>query len=355
MNIVDILSTDILNIPVTRGNKDIRNFTYRYLSDYLKLVKEIDNFKIENSYEFQGKPCNQFLVEIVEKFINGINSAINNYLEGSASKAYNVLTESFLFDSNNIFRTIIHLLYWNCGQDTYYRIFNNKENKSITKELLFHIPFDEIEKVKTQRYSISGFPCLYLGSNVFTCVKELDLDLKDEDLRNILLSKFEVSRERTNIQNILLMDLRIKKTILYEKYISNNDSDFRPLILYLLVFPLIFSTSLKVSKQNESFMPEYIISQLLIQWILNEAIYDGIMYSSSKIHDYDIYYNVVIPPKQIYSSGQCPHRKRQLIYSFPKSFYECLENPTKFISKIDITISEKVEEFINKPKTLYVF
>lgn len=38
---------------------------------------------------------------------------------------------------------------------------------------MFHIPFDRRDKIGNQRYSISGIPCLYLGSSSYVCWEEL--------------------------------------------------------------------------------------------------------------------------------------------------------------------------------------
>lgn len=69
----------------------------------------------------------------------------------------------------------------------------------------------------------------------------------------------------------------------------------------LRTWPLIAACSVKVREANDTFKPEYIIPQLLLQWI-NQNSLDGIRYSSThinsaeRIHEAKLY-NLVIPVK----------------------------------------------------------
>lgn len=39
---------------------------------------------------------------------------------------------------------------------------------------MLHIPFNKRELIKTQRFSISGVPCLYLGTTSYVCWLEMN-------------------------------------------------------------------------------------------------------------------------------------------------------------------------------------
>ncbi|WP_052675768.1 hypothetical protein [Paenibacillus sp. IHBB 10380] len=46
-------------------------------------------------------------------------------------------------------------------------------NHSLTRQEMFHIPFELKGRAATQRYSIPGLPSLYLGSSCYICWEEL--------------------------------------------------------------------------------------------------------------------------------------------------------------------------------------
>lgn len=54
-----------------------------------------------------------------------------------------------------------------------YKARKGETNYLFAKEEMFHIPFDKRDRIGNQRYSISGIPCLYLGSSSYVCWEEL--------------------------------------------------------------------------------------------------------------------------------------------------------------------------------------
>ncbi|MGG2305084.1 hypothetical protein ACE4Z6_27055, partial [Salmonella enterica] len=51
----------------------------------------------------------------------------------------------------------------------FYRIREKNDNQVYSSNEMFHIPFQLRGKVITQRYSIPGFPSLYLGTSLYVC------------------------------------------------------------------------------------------------------------------------------------------------------------------------------------------
>ena len=119
-----------------------------------------------------------------------------------------------------------------------------------------------------------------------------------------------------------------------------------------MTFPLIIACSIKVKDTNSIFKPEYIIPQILLQWIRENEDIDAIKYSSthlkydSKKLDDDLF-NIVLPVKENKDRGLCSRLKntfnmsdiisKQLI-DFSSGgdnfFYDCEES-----AKIDKKIS----------------
>ncbi|MPQ31242.1 hypothetical protein E4V42_07300 [Clostridium estertheticum] len=164
---------------------------------------------------------------------------------------------------------------------------------------------------RTQRYSIPGLPSIYLGSSVYVCWEELDRPDKDEMQECKLLTK-------TNNYKILDFAFRpskIAEIIRYELDVFNPDeSDSRTIYLNnvlssrVTLWPLIAACSIMVSDKNDSFKPEYIIPQLLLQWVRLKPDYKGIRYFSVMV-DYSIQdylcINYVFPAITYKQAGLC--------------------------------------------------
>lgn len=78
---------------------------------------------------------------------------------------------------------------------------------------------------------------------------------------------------------------------------------------FLIMFPLSIACSIRVKDVNANFKPEYIIPQLLLQYISTNPHIDGITYLSTlidyrKINDVPSY-NYVFPVKNIAKEGFC--------------------------------------------------
>lgn len=157
-------------------------------------------------------------------------------------------------------------------------IFDDKGNKNIVDNC-WHVPFNLRNKVDMGRFSLSGYPCLYLGDDKKTCDSELGL-LESDKRRWVASFKFK--------QSVLFYDLRIP---------SKEDIDRKDLFglfQLLLNYPLI---SICSSKSHEKgFNEEYYFPQLFLHYLLSSRSkalsYKGIVYSSTKLSGG---YNIVLP------------------------------------------------------------
>lgn len=110
---------------------------------------------------------------------------------------------------------------------------------------MFHIPLDMRGIVKTQRYSTSGYPCLYLGESIYGCW---------EEMRRPPMIKCAVSRLECSLK-LNIVDLSIPSEI------DMTNPAYQRLI------PLIISCMVPVENHNDTYKPEYIIPQLIIEWV----------------------------------------------------------------------------------------
>lgn len=157
----------------------------------------------------------------------------------------------------------------------FYRVRISNEHKILGKKDLFHIPFELRNKISSQRFSIPGFPCLYLGNTVYICWEELNRP----NFHDIQVAKFE-NQSEINLYNLSYEQYNVEKLIIQSP--TNND-----LIDLLLSYPIIAACSIQVpqNRQLDPFKPEYVIPQIILQTLMEQKDTNsiGVVYSSTKI------------------------------------------------------------------------
>lgn len=209
------------------------------------------------------------------------------------------------------------------------------DNKPYRRSRIFHTPYNMRSKVGTNRYSIAGYPSLYLGTSLELCCKEIHVNV-EQDL--ILASEFKLDRDIEKTQtNIRVIELAIKpQDFLSENNDNYNDYDtgsrtgsrlwtyiHTPAVryAYLLWYPLIAACSYIRINKNDPFAAEYIIPQLLMQWIRSQfvaAAPDGSKYneligiryfSCASERASDMGFNYVFPTSGDSKSSEFPYCK----------------------------------------------
>ncbi len=131
-------------------------------------------------------------------------------------------------------------------------LYKCRENSRLfhhPKEDMLHIPFNKRYLVGNQRYSLSGLPCLYLGSSSYICWEELGR--KDFTTSNFC------SYSLKEIFNVFDMVLPVE---------INNLHHIRRVLL-ILVCSL-------TAKRDSLFKPEYILSQCLLHSLIHKSYSD---------------------------------------------------------------------------------
>lgn len=213
---------------------------------------------------------------------------------------------------------------------TYYRtrLKGEKEKVVFEEKDLFHVPFNKRGSVTTKRYSLPGYPCLYLGKSIYVCW---------EEMRRPALSDFATSAIKAQM-DFYLLDLRLQK----EMYSEENCQ------IFLRMLPIILACSLKVANESDNFKPEYILPQLLLHIIVVKNQKDqeiegeesrkiqlaGIEYTSTAINnDFDFingaptYYlaDCIVVPVKI-SEGSTNKYCEDLAKKFLVAKPKCYEN-----------------------------
>jgi len=128
---------------------------------------------------------------------------------------------------------------------------DNMKRQQVDCRGMFHIGFSNRGIVKTQRYSVPGYPCLYMGERIYGCWVELG----KPNLNDCLISKLK------NVKSFYVLDLSIPKPEAWK------ETDQEKLKKTLLTFPLIIASTFKQYDTKASFKPEYIVPQLLLQYV----------------------------------------------------------------------------------------
>lgn len=147
---------------------------------------------------------------------------------------------------------------------------------SVDKRIeFFHVPFDKRYLMGTYRYSIPGYPSLYCSSSLYCACEEFGC----KDIDKCGYSAYRIA------QPIRVLDLRWRF----------NDSKLKqsedPTLVkhYLLRLPIIIACGMQVKVTSAKFVPEYIFSQQVFQWLMSQMRHDeklnttmGVLYTSTK-------------------------------------------------------------------------
>lgn len=258
--------------------------------DLLSLLNRLD----DEGYKYLGlSRC--VICSNIEYLYSSVVDSINNFLDGCFTESRDIIYELF-FDKRNSKRVPLKVTTLDVNS-SFFRMRESRSYDLYDVKEMFHIPFEKRELTTNQRFSISGYPCLYLGSSIYGCWEELHRP--DLDLSNVVLLK--------NIERIRLLDLSIPKLNL--QTIGVYD-------IYNIVLSLV--CSLKVHNYNAPFKPEYIIPQNVLSCLVTRnrqpgaLSFDGIRYTSTLygsrrciFYDKSLFDNCVIPIKKSKKRGLC--------------------------------------------------
>lgn len=222
---------------------------------------------------------NDDLIKKINSVCKMLENAVNSYLDGFPNKAYGSFTRAMkvlnetplkvyeksvldLFDNNQFLNDELNL----------YRVACVDENKIYPRKRLFHTPYNMRSKVPTCRYSIAGYPCLYLGTDLQLCCEEVHFNHHE---KNGLAARFAINRSILDSETVIqVIELSIKPQDYFEE--SQNKNIILPhknsqlFASYLVWYPLIAACSYIRVNKKDPFAPEYILPQLLMQWVRSE-------------------------------------------------------------------------------------
>ena len=282
----------------TKTDKDYYDELKTTLSYYLETLKTLNTSGTITSWLKDNH-------HHIEKSVYQLLAALEQYLSGNSGKAYQEIEQYF---ENEIIKSLLvelfvpldnSYIYDHHIPEALYRV-RQSATKLSKREEMFHVPFEKRHLVSNQRYSIAGVPCLYLGSSFFICWEELGRP----SLNTLYISAFKTN----NHSSINVLDLSFSLESLInnglEDFFSSalNISEINKIKAYISVFPLVQSCSFIRKNSDGKFNAEYVIPNLVLQWISEKKNQiHGIKYRSTRVKDIKYckqIHNFVFPPKR---------------------------------------------------------
>lgn len=337
---IDLLS-GVGNLPLQRAENDFWGFIKSILDKYLLEVRNI-GFNIPEKYNVIGKE------EIINVHFlcSKISQSIAMYLKGYPDKAFksldktiynNLMQNRYLDNILTIVDTTVERLYkMRVGIDHTY-----------SSNEMFHIPFELRGLVSSNRYSIPGLPCVYLGSTPLTCWEELN----KPDLNTVQTSLF-LKKDATYLDLSTPPGAIIDILSGAHQKMGINESDmidiYKNLASYVVLWPLMAACSIRVKNPKDTFKPEYIVPQLLLQWI-RQSDFDGVCYFSTKVTKYTartarLYRNYAFPVQRQEKEGHCSilRSKFDITEAVPWQMFQLYKN-TRYATPNEEAVSADLE------------
>lgn len=291
------------NLPRRWNGKDFYSDLHGVLDKYIK--------KLETNV---GE--NDSLVKKTKNARDRVLEIVRIYLHGYPAEAYNCMTN--LMNMLDDYPMYTDRSSGNVG--SLYRMTKVNENIN-DKAWVFHAPYDIRTKIRTYRYSIAGYPSLYLADSLELCEQEVKYFEKkekaivskyifDEDFNeSIKILDFGFrpqdlacpENEEGKAGEMTSNELNASKRKLFEESIEdarrwsrrqrrarsvkNGEPDaesMQPSKRYILWYPLIAACAYVRVNRDDAFAPEYIVPQLITQYLRNQRSEDfvGIRYFS---------------------------------------------------------------------------
>jgi hypothetical protein len=328
MKLKEFFNSDLVSLP--RGGFDDAKETFdqfleKLLECYLCQLESIDDPEFP-----EIESALPDLVATSRTLAASVLKALRNSLDGRVHLAYQEMSTelskidwtpfcSELADSNgsiNLNDPFSPYLYA-IRHPPLYRVRSDRSEFKIPERGdIFHVPFEKRRLVGNQRYSIAGLPCLYLGSSLWICWEELGRPALD----SLWVSRFRI------VKSVSVLDFQFSPHQAWrmfealregtpraadrsseEKLKVHFNLDF--LKSYAYCWPLIAACSIKREQRVGSFAPEFIVPQLLLQWVAQEGRVDGIRYFSVRTPTHGnhllAHSNCVFPVKTVSFKGHC--------------------------------------------------
>lgn len=301
-NFLDLMRDRRLHLPMRWNGKNFETA----LSDVLDIyVSELRSY-----YEIGQSPETYSGVNVdipeIASICSEIKSCVQEYHNGFPARAFLILSQIMskliqtpldVYDKNIPREKIIE------DKLRLYRIRKVDCGITYSREDIFHVPVSARSMISTCRYSIAGYPSLYLTTSL-----KLGLEETTESRKKAIAARFQLVRAQENV-DIQVLELGIKPQDFVESKVGENEiGRYVPLSKlgsrqirenYLRWYPVIAACSFIRANRLAPFASEYIIPQLLMQWIRTQSKGNRLMgvryFSCASIRASDMGFDYVFP------------------------------------------------------------
>lgn len=205
-----------------------------YLKNYIKFLEK-NGFSDDNIHAIKEFSKNIY-ISLIEYYCGQHNSA-KYYFDKAMDH----------IDLQEILTPLDETGFYRARRPTKHRLSKNE---------MFHIPFEKRYMVSTQRFSYPGLPCLYLGSSYEVCCEELNCRSNSMNIAYI---------EKCTQNKMLILDLHFFEKFNFEN-LSNEDGN-----KFIRLWPLVACCSFVYENSDDmKFRADYIIPQLLFEYIIDK-------------------------------------------------------------------------------------
>ncbi|OCS91658.1 hypothetical protein [Caryophanon latum] len=310
-------------------DSDYLNELRRILNSYLKQVQQISN--LPNSVKCSTSRNISLILDCVEDYFNYDIATASNKISSILNKYKNSPFFISQVCSNYAFKGISK----HTGMPNFYRA--RKGNFEFQINDLLHIPLNKRGIISTQRFSIPGIPCIYLGTTSYVCWLELDKPLDNE----LNISSF-------NIPNIKVLNLALTQHLIngHSNVLDTEDPsspEVKKLFHMIELWPLVCATSFRIKEANRIFKSEYIVSNLIMQNIVKLDV-DGVAYISKKVKNDSMSFpqavNLAIPIKKPVSNQAYGELCRKIKITDPVNFGEFIKIKHRLMNNLTSLVNQ---------------
>ena len=148
--------------------------------------------------------------------------------------------------------------------------FRARKESGLDYKDMYHIPLEKRHIVGTERFSVPGIPCLYLGTSIYDVWLELGSPAYSDF--NVSSVKFTESGKKRQILNLAITPYFFMGLTSINEEVSKAVEILKAI---MRLYPLVIATSIRNKQPNQKFRSDYIISHLLMMNIKKLGIDGG--------------------------------------------------------------------------------
>lgn len=310
---LDLMEHERLHLPMRWDGKDFEAALSEVLDAYISELRSFSDLdRGEESYSSIRADLSQII-----SICGEIRACVREYHNGFPSRAFaifSLIMERLMQTPLEVYQKTGSIKMFREDDLRLYRIRKVEQGINYKREDIFHVPASRRSMIATCRYSIAGYPSLYLTTSL-----KLGLEEASDSRKKSIAARFKLMRSQPYL-DIQVLELGIKPQDFLEQVQEGQEQRrFIPLGKlrspqvrenYLKWYPVVAACSFIRANRSAPFASEYIIPQLLMQWIRTQSKRDRLMgiryFSCASLRASDMGFDYVFPVNNCdYKDGYC--------------------------------------------------